>query len=749
MKKSIYIILFFFLSNITLPIYSQAIDADPLPNPIRNYTMDGGEAKDLANNKNGTFHGSIYACKDRFDIDRKALRLTTNAYIETPSFFEGSDVSNGYTISFWTKIDEDISKNSGNEPWNTNDISYQAFFARTGTTTADNTLLGFDRRRDRAIIDRYIQNGQTKKDWGVWFWDPVNFTNKIGWYHIILVYDKAQVYLYMYDPNSALQSGLYYFKLQSLSDAKVWGLGGLINDSFKYLDDFKIFNEPFNKGQIEALHGFEAIPKGGMYRINLQQDYFVSIGTAGQSRRQTSDVEVYNKFEPNTSVYQWVFEEVKEKSNTYKIRMAYEDDMYLHLKNHSISAGVRVEILPYNANNPNSYEWLVIPTYSNNNTYSTFYIQNASNPDLYLHTVGNNISPGTRLELWPFNWNYRMTYGWYLVLIQTQAEINSNIIGYNESNITSAENTFLNLQPFNPNDNNHSFVGVSRSPNLPNNDNKWEFSECVDGSYYIKRSGPLFMHLEGRNLNPNTRTEVWDFTLDNYYKPFYRWIIKRAAPFSNNYIINPVLNNTLSLNSGQPTKNKNDVKTIQNNAVNERSSQWNIYSEKDGYNQIYFIKPGTYRISSIVDTKKYITTSGLSSSNGTPLVIRNFDEQNCTSFYWEIDYEKDTNGNPIQDGTYLVKLFKTNNNYFHTKSNNLEEWARVEIWGMTEEYIASYKWFIIASDNKDGYYIKMAGNNEMYLHLNSNNIGDNTPLDLSKYYASAMQYMTWKLEKIP
>lgn len=246
------------LSSITQYTFSQT-----LPAPIRNYPLNGN-FKDIAKGKNGTIEDGTYQwVADRFGQREGAIKFDGHAYIKTPGFFEGSDISNGYTISLWIYIEKEYHKNQGYLPWSGLDTYSQAFFAGTlSNGHYANTLLGFTRHGDRAVIDRYVEDlsNRSIKDWGIWFWDPVNFTDRIGWYHIVISYHPAQVYLYMFYPTGQMASGLYYFGLQDLSKANTWGLGGHRYTPFPCLDDVKIYDRPLERSEIMRLHAMEVSP---------------------------------------------------------------------------------------------------------------------------------------------------------------------------------------------------------------------------------------------------------------------------------------------------------------------------------------------------------------------------------------------------------------------------------------------------------------------------------------------------------
>ena len=84
------------------------------------------------------------------------------------------------------------------------------------------------------VLDRYTRNTDNHfKNWGIWLWDPVNFTQRIGWYHIVISYEPSRTFVWGLLSNGQTESSAYYFGIQDYSVATHWGIG---NSSGKIID---------------------------------------------------------------------------------------------------------------------------------------------------------------------------------------------------------------------------------------------------------------------------------------------------------------------------------------------------------------------------------------------------------------------------------------------------------------------------------------------------------------------------------
>lgn len=485
---------------------------------------------------------------------------------------------------------------------------------------------------------------------------------------------------------------------------------------------------------------------GNMYIIRPFDNEKAAVGTVDQLRMNGTEIEVYNKFEANTSVYQWIIEPVLNKPDVFRIRMSYQDDRYLHVKG-SISELSRIELYNYDSNYPNGFEWIITPVQGLNNEPYSFYIRNASNPNLYLHLVNSTSVLATRLELRSFNQQNANTYRWILYMTESRYDMDQDFASSIAGNFTIApvNNTFLNLINQDANNWNSFKVLLNRPPVLPDPTYYWLFEKSIDGSYYIQTYSK-FLHLENRKLTSGTNVEAYNRDNDSYNLPYYRWIVKQVSPYSKNYQISPAMNENLSMSSGEPTKMDNQVK-INNNSALPKDVQWEIFPTNNPVNQAYSIKPGIYKIASVAAYGKYLTTEGFKASYSN-LAIKEYNESRFSSFYWVLEYEKDANGNPVMDGTYIIRLFGSDDSYIHTRNSSVSDWANVETYKMDADKIATYKWYIIPSDKRNEYYIQIAGNNVLGLHLNGNNISNDTLIDLANINGTPLDYRLWQFEPV-
>ena len=83
-------------------------------------------------------------------------------------------------------------------PWESTDAEYRCFYAKNNV---GKYMLGFYHKGDRAVIDRYVLNKEADiENYGLWFWDPINFTNRLGWYQVFIVHRGNSMSLYLFEP---------------------------------------------------------------------------------------------------------------------------------------------------------------------------------------------------------------------------------------------------------------------------------------------------------------------------------------------------------------------------------------------------------------------------------------------------------------------------------------------------------------------------------------------------------------------
>lgn len=713
-----------------------------LPDPIRNYPLDNMSGKETVNRRDGAVHGTVENYPDRFGDARGAMLFTDGAYISTPNFFESSMYQNGFTISFWTYIDENISKITGVKPWTDADPVYQAFYAREN----DQTLLGLYRKHDRVVIDRYTIDGFARnKNWGIWLWDPINFTNRTGWYHITLSYHKNQMTTYMLFPDGKIEYSLHYLGLQSLSTATEWGIGNNRGKSLKIIDDLKVFNMPLDKEQVRTLYGQDA-PPSGMYNISIAANASSYIHVKNNVPTDSAPIELQNFAPEYTAQYRWVFEPVSGQDDVYTIRMAYYN-MYLHLANHSAATSSKVELYYYDSQFASAYQWRVTPAGD-----GYFYIQSNIDRRMHLHPQNHSYAPGANLEVLSYVSSQAPVYKWRLNLIKTQYELKQNDFKSGVSyEVISNNNTTLGLLPRTPFTTASTVLLSDRAP-YTSLQTFYSFKKDMDDSYQIiNLSFPnKLIHPENRTTTDGTKMELND--LNSRYLPSYRWIVERASQYGRKFEIKPAINQTVSVYAGPDTKAANSTLRKVNEG-NLDAHLWQLYDsgqQPNANKQIYDLAPGIYKISTLVDGNRSLAPQSYSWLESAGTVIKTFEQGRFTSFYWVVDYERDNNNKPVRDGSYTIQLLGTDALYLHPSNHSVSSSSRIETLKLNRNYINTFKWYIRPTRDGDGaFYIQSAADQSLFMHLENNTgIQDNKVELYTKFDGTPLNTYKWKFEKV-
>jgi hypothetical protein len=270
--------MFFFISQISINVgYAQG-----LPTPIRYYPLNGeNNTNEIINGKNGVAHGNITLVADRFGDPTGAFDLSQNCYIETPSFFEGIDISKGrYSITCWIYI-----RNSGALP-----SDESIFFAASGSVITRKQLFGLGLAAHSSTatggiqITRYIpgSNGNVSenKEFSYWLWSPMTsqYCGDGKWVFVAISLTKQSTRVYMRTDNKDAVWATNYFPSQDLSMATFWGIGGFESSttnrkSIDCIDDFKVYADSIDINQFNQLYQNETRPfqptlqAGKLYRI--------------------------------------------------------------------------------------------------------------------------------------------------------------------------------------------------------------------------------------------------------------------------------------------------------------------------------------------------------------------------------------------------------------------------------------------------------------------------------------------------
>lgn len=138
-------------------------------------------------------------------------------------------------------------------------------------------MLGFYHKGDRAVIDRYVLNKEADiENYGLWFWDPINFTNRLGWYQVFIVHRGNSMSLYLFEPYGRMEKALHYFGLQSLLQATQWGLGGTGTPQL-VLDDFKVYNQALTEEQVKSYMPEKVFQTECTQQVLLQMPTFAGL----------------------------------------------------------------------------------------------------------------------------------------------------------------------------------------------------------------------------------------------------------------------------------------------------------------------------------------------------------------------------------------------------------------------------------------------------------------------------------------
>jgi len=120
-------------------------------------------------------------------------------------------------------------------------------------------VYGMQRIKDRLGIFRVNRiQGKAEDPWFLWCYDPINFTNNQGWYHIILSQYMNWLRIYEFGPDDSLSIESLYMELDTLGEIDNWYLGSNTSDYGPgKFDDFRVYNWPLYESEAIALHEIE------------------------------------------------------------------------------------------------------------------------------------------------------------------------------------------------------------------------------------------------------------------------------------------------------------------------------------------------------------------------------------------------------------------------------------------------------------------------------------------------------------
>ena len=710
----------------------QAAIAQP-PKPIRFYPLNNLDYRDVINRKDGTLkRGSTYSFADRFGNVAGAMEFSPNAYIETPGFFEGASIDNGYSISFWIFIDTDYSRYSGVYPWEDTDKIYRVFFSYYAHDNCN--LIGFYHRRDRAVVDRYTVNVKEHKfkNWGIWYWDPVNFTHRTGWYQVFLVSKNNMTYLYMFYPNSCLEYALFYMGGQTLELATNWGLGSIPDTSNRYLDDFKVYNQVITKDQILELHATESLPNG-MYEMSYAFDTNKVVQTRNKNIDPGYNFDMVSKTPDKELTYQYVFEPVEDKPGVFRIRMAYTS-LFMGIK----STSEPYVILEGDYGQGRLLGWYIDPT---NDGY--FFVRANANRDKYLEGIRGEvrITPYTSAQAPYYKWKFRP--------LKSAYELSLNaFVPKRTYQLIDSYNTIMELLPARPITTSSTILLASRDP-YPSLMSHYSFDKFKGDSYWIYNASYTNMAMYPADINlPNWSAVDIRERGGSDNKLYYQYIVEKPNPLGRHIVIRPVMAQTMAVYSGNfPTVN-NVTFTKDKNQKEPSAREWQVFY--DGLNpnanrQIATLTPGIYKIKPLADQNFCMHPANYSFSPGTKIELDRFDPSDPTISYWVVEYETDNHGNPIRDGSFIIRKHATAHLYMAPHNKDISEGAQIYMENFyKDDALTFFKWFLEPTRDKTGaFFIENGADKLKYLEYQTGPLKDNSPIKFS-YHRPSQDPSTFK-----
>ena len=705
----------------------------------RLYRLDNGSAQESIGGYDGTIHGTVYNHQDRYGHGAGAMQFADNAYISIPSPVSDFDYQNtGYTVSFWTYIDENLYKQFGKTPWKDSDPVVRAYYALNDT---DHVILtGCHRRGDRMILDRYTSDTDHKfKNWGIWLWDPVNFTQRLGWYHIVLSYEPTRTFIYVFYPDGQMVSSAHYMGIQNYSVATHWGIGNSSGKSL-ILDAFSVYQGAASETDARDIHAREMLPNG-MYKISLAANSQNYVHTVGNGTEGSTLLEVSGPVN-NRHVYKWVITPVPGKANVYTIRMAYEDQ-YIHLAGHQARPSTKVELFEYQPSYAAYYEWFI-----DSSGDGFFYIRSNADRSKYLHTLSHSSASGARLEIQEYSEQHARTYKWKLHLLKTKYEIDEKSVAIDSPyEVILSDNTFLGMMPDTPIQGAETTLRTNRGP-YPSLLTYWWFLPGKDDSYKIYNASHMSYDLHPKTRTIAAGTEVQALKYESAFDKYFSYVLEKPNKYGRRFYFKQALNQDLLVTANGTASG--DKLYLQENGAG-KFNQWALFkSYKPGANkELYDLQPGIYRIATLADSKKAVTTRGNPWVTTSDILIGSTASSMYTSYSWIVDYERDSNGNPVLDGTYTIQMFATDKLYWHTKSHTLGNSARLELYHLDRDHLDVQKWFIKPTRAGDGsYFIQCAGNPAFYVHLANHSSESNTQLELWPYDSAHAETFKWSFQPV-
>lgn len=710
--------------------YSQDI-----PAPTRYYPLNYQVTVETMHHRDAVIApGSRVATeRDRFGQEGGALRFAPFSYLITPNFFMDAPYENGFTITFWMLIDRDFEKQTTVIPWTTKDQHFQAFYAENN----GQAMLGFGHKGDRAIIDRYVKDKNGKiKNYPLWLWDPVNLTQRRGWYMVAMSVAKNHTRTYLFYPDGQMAYALHYLGLQDLEKVTQWGIGSRNNTLSQVIDDFKVYAQTLSKDEIRTLYSREA-PPSGMYEISPKDIRGLVCSTQWKQDRVGVPLMCDFKSEGNEPTGQWVIEPKSGEKDMYNIRMAYHPNTYLW-SNSQKGGNIETE------NQKWGTDWII--THAGD---GYFHIKCRSNPNLMWRMVIIDGNAYVKLDFYdPSLADY---YLWSFNVIKTQHELNDPGFKLDTAYaIVDNYNSINSLVPKLP-------FSLDETPMLANRDTyvsllgQYKFRLGIDGSVAI--FSDVFWN-KAVCVKDARFFDNQPVIMKSYHSQediAFRFLLKKPNPLGRRVQIVPVMQQTKSLFNGYVPAEAPIV--INDNKVGEPDSHlWQLFEtggSSTPVKEVYSLPPGIYRISTKQNGNRPICPYNHGWTEGTDLVLRDYDEEYSTSFLWFVDYERTEFGEAVRDGSYMFQLLGTDKLFMGNDDPRFYEDYPVKLTRKTLRPGAS-KWFLVPTkDGTGSFYIQSGIDRRLHLHCQDDKMMTGTKVNIEFLPEHGDQHcFRWYFERV-
>ncbi|HBK82109.1 MAG TPA: hypothetical protein DDZ41_00685, partial [Flavobacterium sp.] len=175
---------------------------------FRHYPLDAPNlGKEIISGKGALEVNGVGYTLNRNGEANKAANFDQRGSIILPYLFgenavtDDYDETQGVTISLWMKVETpESTPQEGITPVfdPLKDTFYSVLYGIDDEVNAKAPIFGLQRVKDRLGVNTYIKRSDnTKHLWYNWFYDPVDFRNKTGWFHIIYVQHQNWTKVYV------------------------------------------------------------------------------------------------------------------------------------------------------------------------------------------------------------------------------------------------------------------------------------------------------------------------------------------------------------------------------------------------------------------------------------------------------------------------------------------------------------------------------------------------------------------------